>query len=193
METRLREQDGNTKGNNQHHNIKPELQQYNIQNYNMTINKTPKYSPNSKLWVNDPRDHDSLLKQASYWCHMVQCLPNVLFFEHWAFILDMEEQRGSRVKNKKGTGPGQDGTWATGIGFQTCQLSLLSHTGTHMVLFSIFSTPKLWGKKYSPDLCFILTLWVWEIGSSNHFDIHSNRVVGRCIRVLAYSCAGYVL
>lgn len=80
METRLREQDGNTKGNNQHHNIKPELQQYNIQNYNMTINKTPKYSPNSKLWVNDPRDHDSLLKQASYWCHMVQCLPNVLFF-----------------------------------------------------------------------------------------------------------------
>lgn len=42
METRLREQDGNTKGNNQHHNIKPELQQYNIQNYNMTINKTTK-------------------------------------------------------------------------------------------------------------------------------------------------------
>lgn len=76
METRLREQDGNTKGNNQHHNIKPELQQYNIQNYNMTINKTPKYSPNSKLWVNDPRDHDSLLKQASYigatWCNVCQ-------------------------------------------------------------------------------------------------------------------------
>lgn len=153
METRLREQDGNTKGNNQHHNIKPELQQYNIQNYNMTINKTPKYSPNSKLWVNDPRDHDSLLKQASYigatWCNVCQMS---FFFEHWAFILDMEEQRGSRVKNKKGTGPGQDGTWATGIGFQTCQLSLLSHTGTHMVLFSIFSTPKLWEKNI-PLIC----------------------------------------
>lgn len=126
----------------------------------MRINKTTK--PLNIPQTRNPgsttqKDQDSLLKQASYigaaWCNVCQMS---FVFEHLAFILDMREKE--QGKKHARTGPGQNGTWSTGIGFQTCQLSPLSHTGTHMVQFSIFSTPKLWEKKYSPDLCFILTL-----------------------------------